>query len=268
MIKFFQHIRRSLIQENKMGKYFKYAIGEILLVVIGILIALQLSSWKESNNNHKYVSLLLKEIYYDLSDDYRIIYKGVEPRINRKINSVKKVKEFMTGSITPSDSTFMKYYEGMKQSFLLSQRTGAFESIKLGGLDKIDNDSLRTRLLEFYESDIPRALEFIYGRYDQINNRVMILEDDLFHNRFITTENGEKIQIEFPKTQDYLNHQSLHKIYSIYQWDSERKNTRIKYLKRDYNKIMSMLEKELILREVDFEVFDTTGLERNFLGNQ
>ena len=47
MIKFFKHIRKSLLMENKTGKYFKYAIGEIVLVVIGILIALQINNWNE-----------------------------------------------------------------------------------------------------------------------------------------------------------------------------------------------------------------------------
>ena len=47
MIKFFRHIRKSLLMENKTGKYFKYAIGEIALVVIGILIALQINSWNQ-----------------------------------------------------------------------------------------------------------------------------------------------------------------------------------------------------------------------------
>lgn len=51
MIKFFRKIRYSLMSENKTGKYFKYAIGEIVLVVIGILIALQINNWNESRKN-------------------------------------------------------------------------------------------------------------------------------------------------------------------------------------------------------------------------
>jgi hypothetical protein len=47
MIKFFRKIRQNLLIENKTSKYFKYAIGEIILVVIGILVALQINNWNE-----------------------------------------------------------------------------------------------------------------------------------------------------------------------------------------------------------------------------
>ena len=47
MIKFFRKIRRKLLTENKISKYLLYAIGEIILVVIGILIALQVNNWNE-----------------------------------------------------------------------------------------------------------------------------------------------------------------------------------------------------------------------------
>ncbi|MFT6046016.1 MAG: hypothetical protein ACI9WC_001721, partial [Arenicella sp.] len=47
MIRFFRKIRQNLIKENKVGKYLLYAIGEIVLVVIGILIALQINTWNE-----------------------------------------------------------------------------------------------------------------------------------------------------------------------------------------------------------------------------
>src|SRR5690606_840747 len=48
MIKFFRHIRQNLLMENKTGKYLKYALGEIVLVVIGILIALSINNWNEN----------------------------------------------------------------------------------------------------------------------------------------------------------------------------------------------------------------------------
>ena len=47
MIKFFRNIRQTLINEGKTSRYFKYAIGEIVLVVIGILIALSINNWND-----------------------------------------------------------------------------------------------------------------------------------------------------------------------------------------------------------------------------
>jgi len=59
MIKFFRKIRYDLMEKNKTGKYFKYAIGEIILVVIGILVAIQLNEWRmESNNNNQKQTVL------------------------------------------------------------------------------------------------------------------------------------------------------------------------------------------------------------------
>ncbi|ARV05563.1 hypothetical protein BTO04_02110 [Polaribacter sp. SA4-10] len=51
MIKFFRKIRQNMLMENKTGTYFKYAIGEIILVVIGILIALSINNWNENRKN-------------------------------------------------------------------------------------------------------------------------------------------------------------------------------------------------------------------------
>jgi len=51
MIKFFRQIRYNLMEQNKTGKYLKYAIGEIMLVVIGILIALSINNWNQNRLN-------------------------------------------------------------------------------------------------------------------------------------------------------------------------------------------------------------------------
>ena len=62
MIKFFRHIRKSLLMENKTSKYFKYAIGEIVLVVIGILIALSINNWNEQRKDRKLENELLVQL--------------------------------------------------------------------------------------------------------------------------------------------------------------------------------------------------------------
>ncbi len=53
MIKFFRHIRKQLLTENKFSKYLLYAIGEIVLVVIGILIALSINNWNKRKVNRE-----------------------------------------------------------------------------------------------------------------------------------------------------------------------------------------------------------------------
>ena len=69
MIKFFRKIRQNLLMENKTGKYFKYAIGEIILVVIGILIALSINNWNEDRKNRILEKYYLERIIEDLEAD-------------------------------------------------------------------------------------------------------------------------------------------------------------------------------------------------------
>lgn len=70
MIKIFRKIRYDLMEKNKTGKYFKYAIGEIILVVIGILIALQINNWNENkkteNKRQDYYNQLLDDLNKDI----------------------------------------------------------------------------------------------------------------------------------------------------------------------------------------------------------
>ena len=69
MIKFFRKIRERLLSENKFSKYLIYAIGEIVLVVIGILIALSINNWNERRKNTLLEDQLIKNIVEDLRLD-------------------------------------------------------------------------------------------------------------------------------------------------------------------------------------------------------
>ena len=67
MIRFFSKIRKSTLDEGKAGKYLKYAIGEIFLVVVGILIALQINNW----NEQRVLNAKTQEYYHQLLDDLK-----------------------------------------------------------------------------------------------------------------------------------------------------------------------------------------------------
>ena len=73
MIKFFRRIRQQLLVENKTGKYLKYAIGEIVLVVIGILIALSINNWNTQQNKNKAENASYANIKRQINDDKNVI---------------------------------------------------------------------------------------------------------------------------------------------------------------------------------------------------
>lgn len=74
MLRFFRKIRLKLVKENKTAQYFKYAIGEIVLVVIGILIALQINNWNQGRINDKALKEYLEKIKYHTQEDLRRLH--------------------------------------------------------------------------------------------------------------------------------------------------------------------------------------------------
>jgi hypothetical protein len=73
MIKFFRNIRQTLMNEGKTSTYLKYAIGEIVLVVIGILIALQINNWNEQRKDNIKENRIVKSLYNEFIDNYQYI---------------------------------------------------------------------------------------------------------------------------------------------------------------------------------------------------
>ncbi|MDT0557837.1 DUF6090 family protein [Ichthyenterobacterium sp. W332] len=89
MIKFFRKIRYDLMSKNKTGKYFKYAIGEIILVVIGILIALQINNWNEGRKQRAEENVLLSQLKSDFTDNLN----QLDQKINTRLSMLKSCGE-------------------------------------------------------------------------------------------------------------------------------------------------------------------------------
>ena len=69
MLRFFRQIRHRLFTDNKLSKYLLYAVGEILLVVIGILIALQVDNWRQERENKEKVKAILSDLMVELESN-------------------------------------------------------------------------------------------------------------------------------------------------------------------------------------------------------
>jgi hypothetical protein len=80
MIKIFRKIRQNLLNEGKTSKYFKYAIGEIVLVVVGILIALQINNWNQSNQNKKQENQILNQLLIEYTNNLNQLNSKIDIR--------------------------------------------------------------------------------------------------------------------------------------------------------------------------------------------
>ena len=90
MIKFFRKIRQNLLMENKTGKYFKYAIGEIVLVVIGILIALQINNWNENRKQASKTKHLIERLIIETKQNIQNIKLEIEhaQKVHKEIKTI------------------------------------------------------------------------------------------------------------------------------------------------------------------------------------
>ncbi|MGB6035012.1 MAG: DUF6090 family protein, partial [Cryomorphaceae bacterium] len=102
MIKFFRHIRQRMIKENRVSKYLLYAIGEIVLVVIGILIALQINNWNENRKLQNAQNLLLIDLYDNLRAD-SIVLDDSRRLILIIIECQKQLHAVRIGKLQPED---------------------------------------------------------------------------------------------------------------------------------------------------------------------
>jgi len=91
MINFFRRIRKKLADDNKPLKYMRYAIGEILLVVVGILIALQINNWNEERKTNDIRQTYYQQILADINKEYA---QEVIERLNKSIASFKTYREY------------------------------------------------------------------------------------------------------------------------------------------------------------------------------
>jgi hypothetical protein len=194
MIKFFRKIRQKMLTENKFSKYLLYAIGEIILVVIGILIALQLNNLNENKKNDVFEKEILSQVQENLKSD-KLVLKQIELNFMKAIASSKKI---LNAEESQKTEDSIKIWLGAIIQFDRFQPlTNAYEVLKSNGLDRISNKQLRFLLGKYYDDESLRIIKS--------TNDIEIA----FNDHWIPILFEETVEFEFKKSVELKNYSVL-----------------------------------------------------------
>ena len=155
MLRFFRHLRQRLLTENRFSKYLLYAIGEILLVVIGILIALQINKWTEWNQDRQ----TEKEILQNLSENLKLNIAALQvdmDSLHRYNQSAQIVLSVLENRKPFTDNLATHFHRARVPKFELSLSRSGYEQYKGKGYDIILNAVIKDEVINYFELTLPR----------------------------------------------------------------------------------------------------------------
>ena len=246
MIKFFRKIRYNLMENNKTGKYFKYAIGEIILVVVGILIALNINNWNEKRKAKITEFELYKVILTDIELD--------EEKIKDRIKYFKKVQSMQhhiyqeTKGLAIYDSTLAYQELRPLKIFNLIVKDNYSEKYVM-----IKNDNVKNQLESYFKAEdyfknaITDITTFKNEHLRPAFSRFGIHDTKLFFDNY---------QLDYFEIaeKNYINYSKLKQQYGTVELDQLLFNLGIKtswalqslkLIQEEGNKLKKSLENEL-----------------------
>lgn len=162
MLRFFRKIRQKLLENGNLRKYFWYALGEILLVMIGILLALQVNNWNGQRKQSNLETELLNEIRSDLKVD-SIRFSGTIEFMEEQNKNADVIRNHMENDLPYHDSLDI-YFSAVSFMIGSAAETAGFESLNNAGILTVRSDSLRKDILNYYEYAL--FVESVTGQFD------------------------------------------------------------------------------------------------------
>ena len=172
MIRFFRKIRQKLISENRFSNYFLYAIGEILFVVIGILLALQVNNWSQERSDRRLEAEYVERLKMDLEQDLLVFtnfeanFLGIKRDVLEVLGSAKEVEEIIYNPVITDENLALSITVSLPKI-----QSTTFEELKNNGsMRLIRNPDIRLELEDYY--DLYELITIIHqkspGSYKQI----------------------------------------------------------------------------------------------------
>ena len=208
MIKFFRKIRQNLLSEGKTGKYLKYAIGEIFLVVIGILIALQINNWNTNRLQNKKERLLLNELHQEFVQN-KAQLENVLFIHKRTFKSAQFLKSKLPINLKTENLDSLSYHiHKLAWHFTFNPSDGITDAISnSSSFDIISNNELRKLLIswndvleDYQDEEINAHLNYV-NHLKPYEKKHFIYEDD--YKKMLS---DPRIDLSFLETLEFDNY--------------------------------------------------------------
>lgn len=152
MQRLFKHLRYQLFQNGRSGRYFKYAIGEIILVLIGILLALSISDWNNKRLEKQKELTTLIELKKGILIDLDLVSEGLKS-VTKSVTDLEYLQSIITDqqySYNKGLDTLFGTVWGMR---ILKPNNAFYEDLKSSGLNLIKDDSIRFQIVQLFETN-------------------------------------------------------------------------------------------------------------------
>ena len=162
MLTFLRRMRKTLLSEGALPKYLLYAIGEIALVVIGILIALQINNWNQDRKDRIKEVKVLNEVQITLQRNSELLSDYIEnlELYNNAADTIIKAIE----NRLPYKDSYEDYFHLARVDIPINFVSQAgYEELKNAGFDILQDDSLKTEIVTIFETTYPRMREILDG---------------------------------------------------------------------------------------------------------
>ena len=187
-MKLFRKTRQKLVSKNKTTKYLKYALGEVVLVVVGILIALQINNWNELRKERNREDKFLMSLKADLMVDLESLDNAIAHRTSKVVcaNLLLRPQEIGARSeVQRADSLITRLLGWIR----FVPRTNTLdELISTGNLNIIANDSIKTMLLalrekhqeeDIYTEHMRREFDnYLYDRHSKLRQTAAFIDPE------------------------------------------------------------------------------------------
>lgn len=241
MIKFFRNIRKTLLEKGKTTSYLKYAFGEIVLVVVGILIALSINTWNENRKDRSFEVKMLKEVKTALISD-KAHFETMKERMMILKDRVDFFVNYIADQKTMNDSLNDKIF-GLNMGISTQFNNGAYSAIKASGIDKISNDSLRNSLIYFYDFEFPNFISRL-EHYNRSSDRDIDAVVSLQNDPEIDTLN-HKVRIFQNFPHDVLERPQFLKVLRSISFRSTRTKSTIDEILPSMQNMINKINKEI-----------------------